>query len=165
MCEAYKRALIGKAANGSIRVFTDPLASPAGFPFKVASLEGTISEEDVFAARPRVCDLGYLREAYRTAEGEVAFRCPGEPVTAYVAKGGKPPQTARRKCICNALLAAVGHPQVRGSYVEPAIITAGDDLAGIGRFLAPGCPCYRAADVISQLLAGAGAPAGTREGA
>jgi nitronate monooxygenase len=162
MRQDYKRAMVAKAANGSIRVFTDPLASPAGFPFKVASLEGTISEEDVFAARPRVCDLGYLREAYRTADGGVGFRCPGEPAAAYEAKGGKPEETVGRKCICNALLAAVGHPQVRGTYMEPAIVTAGDDLAGISRFLEPGRPCYRASDVISQLLAGAGAPAGNR---
>ena len=40
------------------RVFTDPLASPTGFPFKVLGLEGTLSEPAVYARRERLCDLG-----------------------------------------------------------------------------------------------------------
>jgi hypothetical protein len=60
--------------------------------------------------------------------------------------------TEHRKCICNALLSVIGQPQVRGNYEEPAVVTAGDDLAGIGRFLAPGESSYRAADVIARLL-------------
>jgi len=150
----YKRAVIDQVVRGDVRVLTDPLASPTGFPFKVASLERTISEEEVFSGRPRVCDLGYLREAYRTADGRVGFRCPAEPVAAYVSKGGERQETEHRKCICNALLSAIGEPQVRGNYVEPPVVTAGDDLAGIGRFLAPGAHSYAAADVVSHLLSG-----------
>lgn len=150
----YKQAVIDRVIDGSIRVFTDPLASPTGFPFKVVSLEGTISEEAVFLARPRVCDLGYLREAYRGVDGRLGFRCPAEPAGAYQSKGGKEGESTHRKCICNALLAAIGHPQVRGTYLEPGIVTAGDDLAGIGRFLSPGANSYRAAAVISQLVRG-----------
>jgi nitronate monooxygenase len=154
MRDDYKRAVIDKVGCGAIRVFTDPLASPTGFPFKIARLEGTISEEDEFTARRRACDFGYLREAYRTADGRVGFRCPAEPVGAYLSKGGEERDTEHRKCICNALLSAIGQPQVRGTYVEPGVITAGDDLAGIGRFLAAGACSYRAADVVSHLLAG-----------
>src|SRR5690606_37857960 len=33
----YRRALLTKAIAGDVRVFNDPLASPTGFPFKVAS--------------------------------------------------------------------------------------------------------------------------------
>ena len=36
-----KRSLLAKAVAGTGEVFTDPLASPTGFPFKVAHLEGT----------------------------------------------------------------------------------------------------------------------------
>lgn len=154
MLADYKRAVIGHVVDGSIRVLTDSLASPTGFPFKVVSLAGTISEEAVFRARPRVCDLGYLREAYRAADGHVGFRCPGESAAAYEAKGGKEGETTHRKCICNALLSAIGHPQVRGTYVEPGIVTAGDDLAGIGRFLSPGAHSYSAGAVISEVVRG-----------
>jgi nitronate monooxygenase len=152
MRDDYRRAVIENVLAGTIRVFSDPMASPTGFPFKVAGIGGTISEKDVFQSRPRVCDLGYLREAYRGADGRIGFRCPGESARAYVAKGGDASDTTDRKCICNALLAAIGEPQVRGDYVEPGIITAGDGVADIGQFLAPGTFSYHAADVLSHLL-------------
>lgn len=147
----YKRSLLQKAVSGQATVFTDPLASPTGFPFKVAQLEDTLSDPDVYLARPHICDLGYLREAYRTTDGSIDYRCPGEPATTYVAKGGKREHTVGRKCLCNALMANIGHQQVRGKYVEHGLITAGDDLAGIRRFLRPGESSYRAADVIDVL--------------
>jgi nitronate monooxygenase len=153
--EGYKRALLQEAVSGRARVFTDPLASPTGFPFKVAQLGGTVSDPCVYLARPRVCDLGYLREAYRAAEGSIDYRCPGEPVTTYVAKGGKQENTLGRRCLCNALLANIGHPQVRnGKHVEQGLITAGDDLAGITRFLVADQMSYRAADVVEILMGG-----------
>lgn len=149
----YKEALIVKAREGRAHVFTDPLASPTGFPFKVARLEGTLSEQDTFQARPRICDLGYLREAYRTAEGTVGFRCPGEPVTTYVAKGGKLEDTQGRKCICNALVANIGQPQIRaGRHLETGLVTSGDDLTEIPQFLPTDAATYTASDVIAKLL-------------
>ena len=114
----YKQALVKKAISGEARVFTDPLASPTGFPFKAAQLEGTVSEREVYLARPRICDLGYLREAYRTAEGTIDYRCAGEPVTVYLSKGGKVENTVGRKCLCNALMANIGHPQVRERQIR-----------------------------------------------
>jgi nitronate monooxygenase len=140
----YKQALLQNPG----RVTTDVLASPTGFPFKVARLEGTASEAEVYEARPRICDLGYLREAYRTAEGAIDYRCPGEPATTYAAKGGKPESTMGRKCLCNSLLANIGHPQVRaGKHIEPGLITAGDDLASVKRFGLS----YTAADVVKSI--------------
>lgn len=147
-----RAAVLERVRNGSIHVTTDPNASPTGFPFKVADMAGTISDKDVFDARSRVCDLGYLREPYLREDGEIAFRCPGEPIHAYRNKGGEESDALHRKCICNGLLAAIGQPQVRGEYVEPAVITAGDDLVGLGRFLPEGADSYSAADVIKQLL-------------
>lgn len=153
--EDYKQALLNKAMRGQARVFTDPLASPTNFPFKVAQLEGTISEREEYLARPRVCDTGYLREAYRTAEGAIDFRCAGEPVTVYLSKQGKVEETAGRKCLCNALLANIGHPQTRGGkYVEKGMITSGDDLNNIPSFLPPNKTSYTAADVLAKLLYG-----------
>lgn len=151
--DTYKQALIGKAQRREARIFTDPLASPTGFPFKVARLEGSISEPEVYAGRPRICDLGYLREAYRKDDGSIGFRCPGEPVAIYLAKGGKVEDTAGRKCICNGLVANIGHPQVRaGKHIEPPLVTSGDDLAQVPRFLRPGATHYNAADVVAALL-------------
>jgi nitronate monooxygenase len=151
----YKQALLKKAIAGEARVFTDPLASPTGFPFKIARLEGTLSEEEDYLARPRVCDAGYLREAYRTAAGTIDYRCAAEPVTVYVSKEEKAENTVGRKCLCNALLANVGHPQARGGkYAEKGLVTCGDDLNGIASFLPANQSDYTAADVIAKLLNG-----------
>ncbi|MFN8644060.1 MAG: nitronate monooxygenase [Candidatus Binatia bacterium] len=148
-----RRALLDRVRTGTAEVVTQPIASPTGFPFKVASLDGTLSDPAIVAARPRICDLGYLREAYRTADGGVGFRCPAEPVTLFVAKGGEVAQTEGRACICNALLATTGLPQVRaGRHVEPPIVTMGDDLVNVGRFLRPGAVDYTAGDVIATIL-------------
>jgi nitronate monooxygenase len=148
-----KQRLLAQAAEGTGQVFTDPLASPTGFPFKVAQLEGTSSSANVYRQRNRICDLGYLREPYAAGEGKIAYRCAAEPVATYIAKGGKEEDTVGRKCLCNALLANIGYQQIRkDDMVEPALITVGDDLNTIAQFLAPGQTSYSAADVVENLL-------------
>ena len=148
----FKEALLADVQAGTARVHTDPLASPTSFPFKVAQLAGTLSDPAIYAERARVCDLGYLREAYRRPTGAIGFRCAGEPVAAYVAKGGAPEDTVGRKCVCNGLVANIGLGQVRGKRVEAGLITAGDDLAGLTRFMTGGAARYTAADVIEGIL-------------
>jgi len=134
-------------------VYTDPLASPTGFPFKVAQLEGTSSAFNIYQERKRVCDLGYLREPYAATDGKIGYRCAAEPVATYVAKGGKVEDTVGRKCLCNALLANIGHAQVRkDDTVEPPLVTVGDDLNTIATFLEPGRQSYSAGDVVKALL-------------
>ncbi|MCL2661188.1 MAG: nitronate monooxygenase [Acidobacteriaceae bacterium] len=151
--EDYKRNLMARIMAGSAGVFTDPLVSPAGFPFKVAELEETVSDLEVFKARPRICDLGFLREAYRTEAGEIGFRCAAEPVSVFVSKGGKIEETEGRKCICNGLLANIGQPQARnGMRTEPGIVTAGDCLGETAMFLKPGSSTYTVEDVVTTLL-------------
>jgi nitronate monooxygenase len=148
-----KESLLAQAVTGSGDVFTDPLASPTGFPFKVAMLEGTSSSFPIYQERKRVCDLGYLREAYAPAEGKIAYRCSAEPVENYVLKGGKAEDTVGRKCLCNSLMANIGHQQTRkDGYVEPALVTIGDDLNTVAQFLAPGRDSYSAVDVVESLL-------------
>jgi len=148
-----RHALIRHALAGSGKVFTDPLASPTGFPFKVAQLEGTLSDPAVYAARRRVCDLGYLLESYRKEDGSVGYRCPAEPVASYVAKGGKEADTVGRKCICNGLFGDIGLAQVRPDGArEPAIVTLGDDVTNIGRFCTSEKPDYTAADAVRTIL-------------
>jgi nitronate monooxygenase len=156
-----KQRLIDQAIAGKAEVFTDPLASPTGFPFKVAQLEGTSSSTEVYEQRTRVCDLGYLREPYVDANGKIAYRCSAEPIANYASKGGSADETVGRKCLCNALLANIGYAQVRkqaqGTLTqEPALITVGDDLNTIVQFLAPGATSYGASDVAEKLLSEVG---------
>lgn len=153
MVPETRRALVRKALDGKAKVFTDPVASPTGFPFKVAQLEGTLSEASVFEARRKVCDIGYLREAYLKEDGTVGYRCPSEPEAAYLAKGGKIEETVGRKCICNGLFADIGMGQVTpDGRREPGIVTLGDDFANVGQFCPDGRLDYTAEDVVRHLL-------------
>jgi nitronate monooxygenase len=151
----YKQALLRKVVSGDARVYADPVGSPMRFPLKVARLEATISEDEVYLARPRICDLGFLREAYRTPDGTIDYRCAAEPETAYVAKGGRLEDTSGRKCLCDALLATIGHSQLRwGGYVERGLVTSGDDLIGISRFFPANGTSYTARNVLEKLMKG-----------
>jgi nitronate monooxygenase len=149
-----KRRVLELSRQAQARVFTDPLASPSGFPFKVVQLKGTLSDSDVYRIRTRVsCELGYLRIAYRKDDEKIGWRCPAEPVDDYVRKGGAAEDTLGRKCLCSALLANVGLGQIqRQGAPEPMLITSGDGVADVARFLAPEVDSYTAADVIRQLL-------------
>lgn len=148
-----KRRVIQMSRAGAACVFTDPVASPTGFPFKVVQMDRTLSTVQEYATRTRVCDLGYLRHLYRKADGTVGYRCPAEPVENYLKKGGAVADTAGRKCLCNGLVANVGLGQIRSDgEAELALLTAGDDVSQIARFAQPGRDSYSAADVIDRLL-------------
>ncbi len=145
----YKQSVLEHAARGEVDVVTDPRASPTGYPFKVVRWPA----DPVTAApeRERVCDLGYLRAAYVRPDGKLGYRCAAEPVKAYVEKGGTEADTAGRRCLCNALMANIGHAQVRSEgRVEQPLLTSGDDLVGIGDFLR-GRTSYSADDVVDYL--------------
>ncbi len=147
-----KEQVIHQSIEHRAGVFTDPLASPTRFPFKVVQAEGSLSERDVYESRERICDLGYLRELYRKDDGSVGYRCPGEPVEDYVAKGGNEADTAGRKCVCNGLLSTIGLGQIRKGVAEPPLITAGDEVKDIAQFLKQGMTTYSADDVLDALL-------------
>lgn len=150
-----KEGVLAGVIDGRTRIHTDPLASPTGYPFKVVTTDGMATQDD---SRNRVCDLGYLRTAVRTDAGRLVYRCAAEPVDTYVAKGGDVADTVGRRCLCNGLVANIGHPQERGDgVVEPPLVTSGDDLLGMNRFLR-GRTRYTAADVVGYLTAGLMAP-------
>ncbi len=130
--ESETRAqMIEELRAGDLSVRNDPRASPTGFPFKVASLQGTQSEVSVYEDRPRLCDLSYLRSAYEKDDGEVGYRCPSEPIHMYLKKGGSQEATEGRKCLCNGLMANIGLGQKRkDGYAETRIVTLGQDLVG-----------------------------------
>ncbi len=148
-----RREVCRLARAGQARVHTDPLASPTGFPFKVLQMENTLSAADVYAARPRICDLGYLREAYARADGSIGYRCAAEPADDFIAKQGDAAAPAGRKCLCNGLIATAGLAQIRADgTAEPPILTAGNDVSQLARFLPGDAETYTAADVIRYVL-------------
>jgi nitronate monooxygenase len=150
-----KARLLRRVLGEGAEVFTSPTASPTGFPFKVAKLEGTLSDQAVYEARTRICDLGYLRMPHKGEDGNVGYRCPAEPVDDYVKKGGKAEDTVGRLCLCNHLGATAGFPRHRkDGYVEKPIITCGDDLVAAGQFVRAGKTTFSAEDVINYLLSG-----------
>lgn len=151
LADNLKRSVLEHALRGDVDVFTDVRASPTGYPFKVVRWGGDPSDGVV---RKRVCDLGYLRVAYRTERGQLDFRCASEPVDTFVIKGGKVEETEGRRCLCNALLANIGIAQEReDGSTEPPLLTSGDDLKSIATFL-QGRTEYGASDVLDYLLSG-----------
>lgn len=148
-----KQQVFQASREGKLRVFTDPLASPTGFPFKVVQLPGTLSDAKLRPSRERDCDLGYLRHAYRKADGTTGYRCPAEPVDDYIRKGGTAGETTGRECVCNGLVATIGLPQVYSEDVSALpLLTAGNEVANVARFLQPGRDSYTAAEVVELLL-------------
>ncbi len=148
-----KEQALQQSRKGQAHIFTDPLASPTGFPFKVAYLESTLSDPCVADERTRICDLGYLRHLYRKGDGSVGYRCPAEPVEDFMEKGGSCEAAKGRKCVCNGLVATIGMGQTRpGGETELALVTAGNDFENIAQFLKPGESSYTAADVLEALL-------------
>jgi NAD(P)H-dependent flavin oxidoreductase YrpB (nitropropane dioxygenase family) len=159
MASPFRKSIVRRSKYAPVDVYTDPLASPTGFPFKVVDLEGSLSHADVARARTRVCDLGYLRTAFKREDGRVDYRCPAEPIDTYLKKGGAIEETVGRKCLCNALMADIGMGQVREKGdVERPLITSGDELRSLNVILA-GRDDYSAADVLDYLLAGVTAAA------
>ncbi len=119
-------------SSDSINIKTDPLASPTGFPFKVADIAGSLSDNEIYNKRQRVCNLGYLRTAYEKDDGSIGYRCAAEPVEMYVKKGGREENTRGRKCLCNALMAAAGFPLTcKSGEEEKPLITMGDDYKSV----------------------------------
>jgi len=152
MDETLRSRIVQKVLNQETEVRTDPLVSPTGYPFKVVQLEGTMSDPEICRNRVRLCDVGLLRNPYKKANGKVGFRCSAEPVELYLAKGGEPEDTIGRGCLCNNLLATAGYAQHRkDGYIEQPILTAGDGLGAIGKYIKPGHHGYTVQDVLDYL--------------
>lgn len=155
LTDNIKRRVLDMSRRDAIDVLTDPDASPTGFPFKVLQLAGSLSDAAAYRQRQRKCDLGFLRQYYRRADGTIDWRCPGEPELTYVRKGGAVANTRGRKCICNALLANVGLGQMRKTTgAELPLVTCGDDCAQLAQFAPPDADSYSANAVIERLLSG-----------
>jgi NAD(P)H-dependent flavin oxidoreductase YrpB (nitropropane dioxygenase family) len=146
-----KRAFVQRALAGQATIDTDLRASPTGYPFKLTR------ELSAAPRERRPCDVGYLRQPYVRADGNIGYRCPAEPVAAYVAKGGLVEDTVGRRCLCNGLLAAIGLAQTTPAGEEPAgseppLVTSGTDLSWVGPLVARAGLDYGAGDVLAWLL-------------
>ncbi len=151
--EDLKRKFIEICRRETPRIFTDPVASPTGFPFKVLSMPNTMSDPKLYEARRRQCDLGYLREPYERPDRSLGWRCSAEDPQSYVGKGGSLDDTFGRKCLCNGLLANIGLQQAREENgQELPLLTCGDDVSGILRLLRPDVNSYSSSNVIDFLL-------------
>lgn len=150
---AIKARVLENVYAGRAEVFTDPLASPTGFPFKVVQLDGTMSDASIYEQRPKLCQLGFLRRMYKKPDGMIGYRCPGEPEKDYLRKGGTIEETVGKKCLCNSLVANIGLPQThKGGYVEKPLVTAGESLPHLRRYISHDRHEYTALDVINYIL-------------
>ncbi len=150
---ATRSTMLQELRDGTLDVKNDALASPTGFPFKVASLEDTASEEETYQARPRLCDLSYLRTPYEREDGEVGYRCAAEPVHMFLKKGGDEEDTVGRKCLCNGLMANIGLGQERkDGYAETRLVTLGQDLAGARELIRTYVEGWSAQQAVEWLL-------------
>lgn len=150
-----RAGLLDRLARGELTVRNDPRASPTGFPFKVVDIEGSASEPAVYAERPRLCDLSYLRQPYEREDGGIGYRCAAEPVHMYVRKGGSEAETQGRKCLCNGLMANIGLGQRRrDGYDEATLLTLGQDLTGAAALIGRHPQGWGARDALDYLLGG-----------
>ena len=129
--DEIRNQILGTLADGTFEIHTDMKASPTGFPIKIVNLPGTTALPEVFAARPKLCDMGYLREPIMLKSGRVDYRCPSEPEIPYLKKDGTIEETEGRKCLCNGLFSNIGLGQHRrDGYDEAPIVTLGSDVDG-----------------------------------
>ncbi len=135
--------------------------SPTGFAFKVVQLQDTLSDDDVYASRSRICDIGMLQQrGFNKPDeqgGRTLFqRCPAGPIETYIKKRGLEHNTDERRCLCNGLLSCVGLGQtkeIKGELVEePAIVTLGNHIEGVRRLSRQGQTVYHVEDVVADIL-------------
>jgi NAD(P)H-dependent flavin oxidoreductase YrpB (nitropropane dioxygenase family) len=148
-----KQEVIDALTADDLTVKTDGSASPTGFPFKVAVLPNSLSDDGAYEARNRICDLGYLRTPFERENGGVGYRCPSEPLKTYEFKKGNAELAQHSQCLCNALMSNIGLGQLRpDGRRELPLITLGSDLSGPDYLAKKHPKGWKAQDVIDYLL-------------
>jgi len=159
----YRSAILAAMKNGvdDADLVHTTIFSPTGFAFKVVQIEGTLSEDEVYESRRRVCDIGMLQMRGFSKPDEhgqrtLFQRCPAGPIDSYIKQRGLERNTDERRCLCNGLLSCVGLGQVKeiqGELVEePAIVTLGNHLDGVRRLSRQGQSHYYVQDVVADIL-------------
>ena len=145
--------MLDLARRNELVVRTDHRASPTGFPFKVVDVVGTIGNRPTYEARPRLCDLSYLRTPKIDHEGRTRYVCASEPENKYLDKGGDPADLVDRQCLCNGLMAAIGLGQERADgYHEAPLLTLGSSTNEVAEMLRLFPNGWTAADLVQTLL-------------
>ena len=159
----YKDAILSLLREGTdeAAMVRTTLFSPTGFPFKVAQLEGTLAQGEVYSRRRRVCDLGVLQQPgvskpAGNGSRRLFQRCSAAPVQAFISKRGLERNTEGRRCLCNGLVSAIGLGQVGNQddplEEEPAIVTLGNHLDGVRPLSRNGQARYWARDAVTDIL-------------
>ncbi|KAA3663550.1 MAG: nitronate monooxygenase [Chloroflexi bacterium] len=159
----YRTAVLAALKSGmdDAELVRTTTFSPTGFSFKVAQLTDTLADDDTYADRKRICDIGLLQQRGfgkpdEHGQRELFHRCPAGPVNSYLKNRGLERNTGERRCLCNGLLSCVGLGQVKkiqGEPVEePAIVTLGNHLDGVRRLSRQGQAHYYVADVVADIL-------------
>lgn len=125
MRREIKDQIIERNASGEGGIVTDPRVSSTGYPFKVIMLPGSLSEEEVYKNRKRICNRGYLLQSHyeEAPDGKQVetYVCTAMPSPQYEKLGGSAEDTAGRVCLCNGLMSTAGVMDL----TEPPIITLG----------------------------------------
>jgi NAD(P)H-dependent flavin oxidoreductase YrpB (nitropropane dioxygenase family) len=159
----YRSAILKEIRNGAddAALVRTTIFSPTGFAFKVVQLKETLSDDEVYAARRRICDIGLLQQRGLSKPDEdgtrtLFQRCPAAPIDSYVEHRGIERNTEERRCLCNGLLSSVGLGQVKrlnGTWTEePAIVTLGNRLDDVRRYSRQGQTPYHVQDVVADIL-------------
>ncbi len=153
MDQGIRRAVIRASKAGTCEVRTDPLASPAGFPFKVLTLKESLSEDSAFEARTKRCDLGFLRQAFERSDGAIGWRCrPNQNLRTYTKVGKRRKSTDASVLQWPDVGSRLGQVIADGSTELP-IVTCGDEVKHIHQFLKSfDAEGYTARDVVERLL-------------
>lgn len=151
--EDLRAQMLDLARRNELQVRTDHRASPTGFPFKVVDVLGTIGNRATYEARPRLCDLSYLRTPKIDESGKVRYVCASEPENKYLDKGGDAADLVDRLCLCNGLMAAIGLGQERADgYHEAPLLTLGSSSGDVAEMLQRFPNGWTAADLVETLL-------------
>jgi nitronate monooxygenase len=159
----YRSAILKELRSGTddAALVHTTMFSPTGFSFKVVQLTDTLADQEVYASRRRVCDLGLLQQVGLSKPGEdsrrtLFQRCAAAPIAGYIHKRGLERNTEDRRCLCNGLLACVGLGQIKHLHgewqEEPAIVTLGNHLDGIRRLSRQGQAHYWVKEVVADIL-------------
>lgn len=74
-----KEEVLRQVASGDLSVFTDPVASPTGFPFKVLELEDSLSEKAKYDSRPACATWGTCAPRTRMRRARWVTAAPRSP--------------------------------------------------------------------------------------
>ena len=134
--DEVKQMLFTKMHEGG-STYTDPVASPAASPSRSSS--STTSRQGEVRELPARLQPRLPAPRVPGRQGRIGYRCAAEPVEDWIKKRGDISATVGRKCLCNALMADAGYPQISpfkpkreeemaAKYIEEGLVTAGDDV-------------------------------------